>query len=321
MSLDAACRVAAFGQKKAFEVNWVMLMSLIRIGRLAAAGIALTMLPVASAMAGEGRAQDWQMGFQPAATSIAEQMQDFHNLLLVIITVIVIFVTGLLGWVMFRYNATANPVPSKNSHNTLLEVAWTVVPVLILLVIAIPSFRLLYAQYDAPKADLTIKATGHQWYWSYSYPDSGSFGFDSLLVEDADLKEGQPRLLAVDNEVVVPVNKVVHLLLTSDDVIHNWAMPSFGLKTDAVPGRNHLAWFRAKEPGVYYGQCSELCGARHAFMPIAVRVVSERDYAVWVEQAKRKFASSMPEPVKAAAVENAGGQPAGRVLASAEERN
>lgn len=295
-----------------------MLMSLIRIGRLAAAGIGLTMLPVASAMAGEGRAQDWQMGFQRAATPIAEQMQDFHNLLLVIITVIVIFVTGLLGWVMFRYNATANPVPSKNSHNTLLEVAWTVVPVLILLVIAIPSFRLLYAQYDAPKADLTIKATGHQWYWSYIYPDSGGFGFDSLLVEDADLKEGQPRLLAVDNEVVVPVNKVVHLLLTSDDVIHNWAMPSFGLKMDTVPGRNHLAWFRANEPGVYYGQCSELCGARHAFMPIAVRVVSEQDFAAWVAQAKQKFASSIPEAVKAAAAKNAGGQPAGRVLASAE---
>jgi cytochrome c oxidase subunit 2 len=295
-----------------------MLMSLTRIGRLAAAGLGLTMLQAASAMAGEGRARDWQMGFQQAATPVAEQMHDFHNLLLVIITLIVIFVMGLLGWVMYRYNAAANPVPSRNSHNTVLEVAWTVVPVLILLVIAIPSFRLLYAQYDAPKADLTIKVIGHQWYWSYNYPDSGGFGFDSLRVQDADLKEGQPRLLAVDNEVVVPANKVVHLLLTADDVIHNWAMPSFGLKMDAVPGRNHLAWFRANEPGVYYGQCSELCGREHAFMPIAVRVVSEQDFAAWVEQAKQKFASSMPEPVKAAAAQGNVDKPSGRALASAE---
>ena len=295
----------------------MMLMSLTRIGRLAAVGLGLTMLPAASAMAGEGRAYDWQMGFQRAATPVAEQMHDFHNLLLVIITVIMIFVMGLLGWVMYRYNATANPVPSRNSHNTVLEVAWTVLPVLILLVIAIPSFRLLYAQYDAPKADLTIKVTGHQWYWSYNYPDSGGFGFDSYRVPDAELKEGQPRLLAVDNEVVVPVNKVVHLLLTADDVIHNWAVPSFGLKMDAVPGRNHLVWFRANGPGVYYGQCSELCGREHAFMPIAVRVVSEPDFAAWVEQAKQKFASSMPAPVNAVAGD-AGGKPAGRVLAAAE---
>ena len=297
----------------------MMLMSLPGIGRLAAAaGLGLMMLPAASAMAGEGRAYDWQMGFQRAATPVAEQMHAFHNLLLVIITVIVIFVMGLLGWVMYRYNAAANPVPSKNSHNTVLEVAWTVVPVLILLVIAIPSFRLLYAQYDAPKADLTIKVTGHQWYWSYNYPDSGGFGFDSYRVQDADLKEGQPRLLAVDNEVVVPVNKVVHVLLTADDVIHNWAMPSFGLKMDAVPGRHHLTWFRANEPGIYYGQCSELCGRDHAFMPIAVRVVSEQDFAAWVEQAKQKFASSMPQPANAAVAQENTDKPVDRVLASAE---
>ena len=295
----------------------MMLMSLTRVGRLAAAaGLGLALLPSAGAMAAEGRAQDWQMGFQQPATAVAQQMQDFHTLVLVIITVIMIFVMGLLGWVMFRYNATANPVPSQNAHNTTLEVAWTVLPVLILLVIAIPSFRLLYAQYDAPKADLTIKVTGRQWYWSYNYPDSGAFSFDSLLVEDRDLKEGQPRLLAVDNEVVVPVGKVVHLLLTSDDVIHNWAMPSFGMKMDAVPGRNHLAWFKANETGVYYGQCSELCGSRHAFMPITVRVVSEQDFATWVDQAKVKFASSLPEPVKAA--QGQGDKSSDRVLASAE---
>lgn len=278
----------------------MMLMSLPRIGRLAAAASGLIMVRAAGAMAGEGIPHNWQIGFQAPATPVAEQMQDFHTLVLVIITLIVIFVMGLLGWVIFRYNATANPEPSKLSHHTLLEVAWTVVPVLILLVIAIPSFRLLYAQYDAPKPDLTIKATGHQWYWSYNYPDNGSFGFDSLLVEDKDLKEGQPRLLAVDNEVVVPVGKVVHILLTSDDVIHDWAIPSFGLKVDAVPGRNHLVWFRANEPGTYYGQCSELCGGRHAFMPIAVRVVSDQDFAAWINQAKQKFASSMPAPANAA---------------------
>lgn len=294
-----------------------MLMSLTRIGRLAAVGLAVTMFPAWNAMAGEGRARDWQMGFQQPATPVAEQMQQFHNLLLVIIAIIVIFVMGLLGWVMYRYNAAANPQPSRNSHNTVLEVAWTVVPVLILLVIAIPSFRLLYAQYDAPKADVTIKVTGRQWYWSYNYPDNGGFGFDSLRVPDAELKEGQPRLLAVDNEVVVPVNKVVHLLITASDVIHNWAMPSFGVKVDAVPGRNQLAWFQVKEPGVYYGQCSELCGRDHAFMPITLRAVSEQDFAAWVEQAKQKFASNMPDPVKAAAQATAA-KPAGRVLASAE---
>lgn len=294
----------------------MMLMSLTRIGRLGAAALGL-LLPATSALAGEGRPHEWQIGFQRPATEIAQQMQDFHTLLLVIITAIVIFVTALLGWVIIRYNASANPVPSKNSHHTGLEVAWTIVPVLILLIIAIPSFRLLYGQYAAPPADLTIKVTGHQWYWSYNYPDRGSFGFDSLLVEDTALKPDQHRLLSVDNEVVVPVNKVVHMLLTSDDVIHNWAIPSFGMKMDAVPGRNHLAWFKATEPGIYYGQCSELCGARHAFMPIAVRVVTDQEFTAWVEQAKQKFASSIPEGAKAAAVVQADA-PAGRKLAAAD---
>lgn len=257
------------------------------------------MLPLANAALGaEGRPENWQLGFQPAATPIAEQMHNFHNLLLVIITAIVIFVLALLIWVMWRYNSNANPVPSKTSHNTLIEVAWTIVPVLILVIIAVPSFRLLYAQYDAPKADLTIKATGHQWYWSYTYFDQGGFSFDSLLVEEADLKPDQPYLLAVDNEVVVPVNKVVHMLVTSDDVIHNWTIPAFGSKVDAVKGRNTFTWFKAMKPGVYYGQCSELCGARHAYMPIAVRVVTDEEFAAWIDQAKQKYASTMPEPVK-----------------------
>ncbi len=238
--------------------------------------------------------ENWGLGFQPAATDIMEQINDFHNLMLVIITAIVVFVLGLLIWVMVRYNAKANPQPSKTSHNTTVEIVWTVVPVLILLVIAVPSFRLLYAQYDIPRADVTIKATGYQWYWGYEYTDHG-FGFSSIMLEEDELQEGQPYLLAVDNEVVVPVNKVVHVLVTSADVIHNWAMPAFGVKKDAVKGRNHLVWFRVNEPGVYYGQCSELCGARHAYMPIAVRAVPEDEYEAWLQQAQQQFASAQPQ--------------------------
>jgi cytochrome c oxidase subunit 2 len=236
--------------------------------------------------------KDWQIGFQQSVTPLADQMHSFHNLLLVIISAIVAFVLVLIALVAIRFNAKANPTPDRTSHNTLLEVAWTVVPVLILLVISIPSFRLLYAQYDFPKADLTIKVSGHQWYWSYNYPDHGDFNFDQLMLEDADRKPEQPRLLAVDNEVVVPVNKVTHLLISSDDVIHNWTIPAFGVKMDAVPGRVQRIWFQPRETGVYYGQCSELCGERHAFMPIAVRVVTDQEFAAWVESAKQKFASN-----------------------------
>jgi cytochrome c oxidase subunit 2 len=266
-----------------------------RFGALTGAGAMFT----GAAKAAEGRPEDWQLGFQPPATPIAEQMQGFHNLLLVIITVITLFVLALLLWVIIRYNSKANPVPSKTHHNTLLEVAWTVIPVLILLVIAIPSFRLLYAQYEFPKPDLTIKATGHQWYWSYQYPDHEGIGFDANVANDSDRTSTDPAkryLLAADNDVVVPVNKVVHVLITSDDVIHNWAIPAFGVKMDAVRGRNTAVWFKATRPGVYYGQCSELCGARHAYMPITVRVVSDEEFAAWVGKAKQQSASSKPEP-------------------------
>ncbi len=295
-----------------------MLKSATRLGSRLAAGLAAMFAAAGAAAAADGRPVNWQMNFQPPATPIAEQMQDFHNLLLVIITAITVFVLALLVWVMVRYNEKANPVPSKTSHNTMLEIAWTVVPVLILLVIAIPSFRLLYAQYEFPKADLTIKATAHQWYWSYSYPDQGGFSFDSLLVEGPDLKPDQPYLLAVDNEVVVPVNKVVHVLITSNDVLHNWAVPAFGLKMDAVNGRNTAVWFQATRPGVYYGQCSELCGARHAYMPIAVRVVSEEEFAAWTEKAQQQFASTMPVPVRTAQDDKSSSQaPDDKELASA----
>jgi cytochrome c oxidase subunit 2 len=286
------------------------------------AGVAAVLGAIAifarGAFAAEGRPEDWQLGFQPAATALAEQMHDFHTLVLVIVTVITVFVMALLLWVIVRYNAKANPEPSRTSHNTTIEVAWTIIPVLILLVIAIPSFRLLYAQYDAPKAHLTVKATAHQWYWSYAYPDQGGFSFDSLLVEKEDLKPDQPYLLSVDNEVVVPVDKVVHILVTSDDVIHNWTIPAFGVKTDAVRGRNSLIWFKATRPGVYYGQCSELCGARHAYMPIAVRVVSEAEFADWVVKAQGAYASTTPEPA-GLAMHETGNQSAGaQELASAQ---
>ena len=215
----------------------------------------------------------------------------FHNFLFWLITVITLFVLALLVIVMVKFNAKANPIPSRTTHNTLIEVAWTIIPVLILVGIAVPSFRLLFQQLDIPKADLTIKATGKQWYWSYSYPDHGKFEFDSLLVPDKD-KPGQPRLLGVDNEMVVPVNKVVRIQTTGADVIHAFAVPAFGIKIDSVPGRLNETWFKATKEGMFYGQCSELCGKDHAFMPIAVRVVNDQEFAGWVEGAKKKFAAN-----------------------------
>jgi cytochrome c oxidase subunit 2 len=266
-----------------------------------------------------GQPDDWQLDLQPPATAIASQMHDFDRLLLIVIIPISIFVLALLIYAVWRFNKKANPTPARFSHNTTIEVIWTVVPLLILVVLAIPSFRLLYAQYEFPKADLTVKATGRQWYWSYQYPDYNNFTFDSMMVEDADLKPRQPRLLAVDNEIVVPVNKVVHVLVTASDVIHSWTVPSFGVKVDAVPGRVNRVWFKAEKTGVYYGQCSELCGARHAFMPIAVRVVSEQDFAAWVEKAKQEFASkdgAAPSRLRAAKAERAAG---GERVASASQ--
>lgn len=244
------------------------------------------------AMATEGYAKPWQINFQEAVTPIMHQITSFHNFLTIIIVLISLFVLGLLVYVMMRFNERTNPTPSRTSHNTMIEVIWTVVPILILVVIAIPSFRLLFAQYTLPPADVTIKATGNQWYWSYEYPDADNMTFDSLMVPEEDLKPGQPRLLTVDNEVVVPVNKNIHVLVTASDVIHDWAIPAFGIKLDAVPGRVLTTWFRAEKTGTYYGQCSELCGKLHAFMPIAVRVVSEQDYEKWLQEAKEEFASN-----------------------------
>jgi cytochrome c oxidase subunit 2 len=243
------------------------------------------------ALAGFGQPSPWQIGLQNAASPVMDDIVWFHNYLLWLIIAIVLFVLALLIVVVIKFNAKANPVPSRTSHNTTIEILWTVLPVLILTAVAVPSFRLLFLELQIPPADVTIKATGKQWFWSYSYPDA-KFEFDSLMVADKDLKPGQPRLLAVDNEVVVPVNKNVRIITTGADVIHAFAMPSFGVKIDAIPGRINETWFKATREGIYYGQCSELCGKDHAFMPIAVRVVSDSEYSAWIEQAKKKFANT-----------------------------
>ena len=262
-----------------------------------AGALGLTLAAAGGAVAGTGQPSPWQINLQGAASPVMETMHSFHAFLLAIIVAVVLLVLALLVIVAVKFNEKANPVPSRTTHHTLIEVVWTVVPVLILVAIAIPSFRLLFQQLDIPKADLTVKVTGHQWYWSYEYPDNGQFSFDSLMVQTADLQPGQPRLLAVDNEVVVPVGKIVRIQVTAADVIHSFALPSFGVKIDALPGRLNESWFQATKEGVYYGQCSELCGRDHAFMPIAIRVVSEADFAAWVEEAKQKYASA-DEPAR-----------------------
>jgi cytochrome c oxidase subunit 2 len=249
------------------------------------AGVALA--AGGTAFAELGQPAPWEFKLQGSASPVMDNITWFHNFLLVLITIITLFVLTLLVIVVVKFNARANPVPSRTTHNTLIEVAWTLIPVLILVGIAIPSFKLLFLQLDLPKADLTVKATGKQWYWSYAYPDNGKFEFDSLMAQDK-----QPRLLAVDNEMVVPVNKVIRVQTTGADVIHSFAVPAFGIKIDAIPGRLNETWFKATQTGMFYGQCSELCGKDHAFMPIAVRVVSDQEFAAWVETAKKKFAAN-----------------------------
>ena len=249
-----------------------------------------------AALAGLGQPSPWQVGLQQSASPVMDNIIWFHDFLLYIITGIAGFVLVLLVVVMVRFNARTNPIPSRTTHNTLIEIAWTLIPIVILMFIAVPSFKLLFFQLNVPPADLTVKATGKQWYWSYSYPDNGQFEFDSLMLKEGERKEGQPRLLAVDNEMVVPVNKTVRVITTGSDVIHSFAVPSFGIKIDAVPGRINETWFTATREGVYYGQCSELCGKDHAFMPIAVRAVSEQAFSAWVEEAKKKYARDEVPP-------------------------
>ncbi len=261
---------------------------------------------------GLGQPAPGQMGLQQAATPIAHEIHAFYDLVNLIIIAIAAFVLLLMLYVMVRFSASRNPTPSTTTHNTFLEVAWTVIPILILVTIAIPSFKLLMHQYDFPKPDLTIKAIGNAWFWEHQYPDQGGFLVTSNVLSDeeidARLKKGlpAPRLLAVDNEVIVPVDKVVHVLITSNDVIHNWTVQSFGSKVDAVPGRVTATWFKAEKEGVFYGQCSELCGMNHAFMPIAVRVVAENVFNDWVAAMQAKDKKKAKEIIDKVALEQAG---------------
>lgn len=229
--------------------------------------------------------EPWQISFQEAAAPVMDQINSFNTFTLWIVTPVVVFVLALLIICAVRFNSKANPTPSKTTHNTMIEIVWTVVPVLILVVLAVPSFRLLYNQLEIPEAHMTIKATGYQWYWGYEYPDNNEIAFDSYMLQDDERGPDDPRLLAVDNEIVVPVGKVIRVQVTAADVLHSFAMPSMGLKMDAVPGRLNETWFEAQREGIYYGQCSELCGVLHAFMPIAIRVVSDEQFAQWADMA------------------------------------
>jgi cytochrome c oxidase subunit 2 len=257
-------------------------------------GLAVAALAALAATGWAAEPRPWQLGMQEPATPVQSEIHYFHNWLLVTITLITIFVLGLMLYVMWRFHHTRNPVPTRTTHNTFIEIAWTVVPVLILVGIAIPSFRLMYYMDRAADADMTIKVTAHQWYWTYAYPDQGDLSFDSNIIPDKDLKPGQKRLLEVDNPLVVPVGATVRVLVTGTDVIHSWFVPSFGVQQYAIAGRNNEAWFRVERPGAYYGECNQICGINHAFMPIKVVAVAKPDFDKWLGEAKKKFASAAP---------------------------
>lgn len=248
---------------------------------LLALTLAIMVLPDAGWAA---EAYNWQLGFQEAATPVARRLHEFHHMVLIYITIIVIFVSALLLWVMIRYNAKANPVPSQTTHHVGLEILWTVVPVVILIMIAIPSFKLLYYMDRTENPEMTLKVTGYQWYWGYEYPDHGGITLTANMIKDADIdaSKGQLRNLSTDNPLVLPVDTDIQILVTAADVLHAFAIPAFGVKIDAVPGRTNETWTRIEKPGVYYGQCSELCGTGHGFMPIEVIAVSKEDFAAWV---------------------------------------
>ncbi len=267
------------------------------------AGIVFGLMIIAAGGALAAEPAPWQFGMQPPATPVAEVLDRLHDMVNIIIVVITAFVMVLLVIVALRFNARRNPRPSTTSHNTPLEIAWTVIPVLILVGIAIPSFRLLYFQDRARDPDMTVHVTAFQWAWEYAYPDNGNFRFESRMIAHEDLKPGQLRNLAVDEEVVVPAGKTVRVLTTSRDVIHSFYMPSFGIQKYAIPGRTQETWFRVDKPGVYYGQCNQICGTNHAFMPIAIRVVPEAEFNAWAEQAKTRYAQGLPPaPVGTTAV-------------------
>lgn len=259
-----------------------------------------------------GYASPGQIGLQTAVTEVAHSIHSLYSFVNLIIIGIALFVLALMVYIVYRFRESANPTPSQVTHNTFLEVAWTVIPILILVAIAIPSFKLLMLQYTYPKPDLTVKAIGNAWFWEHEYPDQGGFTVTSNILTDEEVAEKvkaglpTPRLLAVDNEIVVPVDKTVHVLVTSNDVIHNWTIPSFGSKIDAVPGRLTSTWFKAEKEGIYYGQCSELCGMNHAFMPIAVRVVKSEIFDQWAGAMKAKDAKKAKAILDKVAFEQAG---------------
>lgn len=279
----------------------------------AAAVYALSAMPAVAQ-----QPEPWQMNFQEPHSSVMEQMVAFHDLLLYIIFAISIFVLGLMIYTILRFSEKRNPNPSKTTHNTMVEVLWTVIPIFILVVIGLFSLPLLYATDDTVDADMTVKVIGRQWYWSYEYPDHGDFTFDAFLIPDEEIKEGQVRLLSTDENLVLPVGKKIRVLVTSSDVLHSFAMPALGAKVDAVPGRTNELWFNIDEPGMYYGQCSELCGAGHAFMPIAIHAVSEAEFAAWVTEARERFAEAddelTPRPVRVVRNDAAGDAPGHAVM-------
>jgi cytochrome c oxidase subunit II len=264
-----------------------------------------------AAVAEAAEPKPWELGFQPPATPVKDRLSAFHDELLIIITLITVFVLGLLVYVMWRFNHRRNPVPSRTSHNTVIEMLWTVVPVLILIIIAIPSFKLMYYMDRVPNPEMTIKVTGHQWYWSYEYPDQGGLAFDSNIIPEDQLKPGQKRLLDVDNPLVVPADTIIRVLVTGTDVIHSWFVPSFGVQEYAIVGRLNESWMKIEHPGTYYGQCNQICGLNHAFMPIKVDALSKDAFQQWLGDAKKKFArhddgtgavrvAAVPDPAEAA---------------------
>ena len=259
------------------------------------------------ARAGFGQPSPWQTGLQHANTPVMDAIISFNDVLLYIMAAIAGLVFVLLVTAMVRFNSYVHPKPSKRTGNWPLEVAWTLIPFCIVAAIVFMSFRLLFFEQDIPRAELTVKATGHQWFWGYNYPDHGNFKFYSEMLNDESRKPGQPRLLAVNNDLVVPVNKVVRVQVIGGDVIHSFSVPSFGIKIDAIPGRLNETWFQATREGMYYGQCSELCGMNHSYMPIAIRVVSEQEFDAWVEEAKKKYAQgSASRPTETAAIGSIG---------------
>jgi cytochrome c oxidase subunit 2 len=256
----------------------------------------LTAGPFAWAQGVVGAPHPWEMGMQRSFGPIKDRIINLHTLVLIIITLITLFVGALLVWVMIRYNAQRNPVPSQTSHNTVIEILWTVVPVLILVVIAIPSFKLIYYQDRTPDPDMTIKVTAHQWYWEYSYPDQGNVDIESRYVHDEDLKPGQLRLLDVDNQMVIPVGKKVRILTNSTDVIHSFFIPALGVQRYAIPGRTIETWLEADQAGTFYGECNQICGQDHSRMPISVKAVPEAEFKTWVEEAKKSAsAAALPK--------------------------